>query len=158
MLTLDQRPMQNARQLEVNLYRKAVGESVTLGVRRGEATLAISVPVVERNEDPDRFAGLVTPERNLVPRLGILGIEIDASVQKLLPTLRGEDGVVVASRAPLAPPDGPEPGDVIYAVNGLSIRGLAELRSAVDKLAKGDAIVLQVERNRQLRYLAFDLD
>jgi serine protease Do len=158
VLTLDQRPMENARQLEVNLYRKAVGETVSLGVRREGATLDISVPVVERNEDPDRFAGLVTPERNLIPRLGILGIEVDASVLRLLPTLRGEDGVVVASRAALAPPDGPEPGDVIYALNGVSIRGLAELRSAVDKVAKGDAIVLQVERNSQLRFLAFEVD
>jgi serine protease Do len=156
--TLDRRPMQNARQFEVNLYRKAVGETVALGVRRGDVSLALSVPVVERSEDPDRFAGLVTPERNLIPRLGILGIEIDASVLKLLPALRAEDGVVVASRANLAPPDGPEPGDVIYAVNGVSIRGLAELRSAVDKLAQGEAIVLQVERNSQLRFLAFEID
>jgi serine protease Do len=156
--TLDQRPMQNARQLEVNLYRKTVGETVVLGVRRGDVSLNVSVPVVERIEDPDRFAGLVTPERNLIPRLGILGIEIDASLLKLLPPLRGEDGVVVASRANLAPPDGPEPGDVIYAVNGVSIRGLAELRSAVDKVPKGDAVVLQVERNGELRFLAFEID
>jgi serine protease Do len=158
VLTLDRRPMQNARQFEVNLYRKAVGESVTLGIRRGDSTLTIPVPVVERMEDPDRFAGLVTPDRNLIPRLGILGIEIDASVLRLLPSLRGEDGVVVASRATLAPPDGPEPGDVIYALNGVSIRGLAELRSAVDKVAKGEAVVLQVERNSQLRFLAFEID
>jgi serine protease Do len=158
VLTLDQRPMQNARQLEVNLYRKAVGDRVALGIRRGDATLALVVPVVERIEDPDRFASLVTPERNLIPRLGILGIEIDASVSKLLPMLRGEDGVVVASRAVLAPPDGPEPGDVIYALNGVSIRGLAELRAAVDKQARGDTVVLQVERNGQLRFLAFEID
>jgi len=158
VLTLDQRPMQNARQLEVNVYRKAVGDTVTLGVRRGDVTLSLPVPVVERLEDPNRFAGLVTPERNLIPRLGILGIEIDASVARLLPSLRGEDGVVVASRAALAPPDGPEAGDVIYSVNGVSIRGLSELRSAVAKLKEGDAIVLQVERGGQLRYLALEID
>ena len=158
VLTLDQRAMQNARQFEVNLYRKAVGDTVALGIRRDGATLTVSVPVVERSSDPDRFAGLVTPEQNLIPRLGILGIEIDASVQKLLPSLRGEDGVVVASRAALAPPDGPEPGDVIYALNGVSVRGLAELRSAVDKVAKGNAVVLQVERSGQLRFLAFEID
>jgi S1-C subfamily serine protease len=47
---------------------------------------------------------------------------------------------------------------VIYAINGVSIRGLAELRSAVDKLAQGDAIVVQVERGGQLRYLAFEIE
>jgi len=158
VLTLDRRPMENARQLEVNLYRKAVGETVMLGVRRGSATFTALVPILERLEDPDRFAGLVTPERNLVPKLGVLGIEIDADLLKLLPSLRGKDGVVVASRSTFASPDGPEPGDVIYALNGVSVRGLAELRAAVDDLRKGDAVVLQVERNSQLRFVAFEID
>jgi S1-C subfamily serine protease len=158
VLTLDRRPMENARQLEVNLYRKAVGEVVTLEVRRGSATFSALVTIQERLEDPDRFAGLVTPERNLIPRLGVLGIEIDGDLKKLLPALRGEAGVVVASRASLAPPDGPEPGDVIYAVNGVSVRGLAELRDAFDELRKGDPVVVQVERNGQLRFLAFEID
>ena len=156
--TLDRRPMENARQLEVNLYRKSVGDTVTLGVRRGTATFTALVTIVERLEDPDRFAGLVTPERNLVPRLGVLGIEIDSDLRKLLPSLRGEAGVVVASRAAFAPDGGPEPGDVIYAVNGVSVQGLAELRAAADDLRKGDPVVLQVERNGQLRFLAFEID
>jgi S1-C subfamily serine protease len=150
--------MENARQLEVNLYRKAVGETVTLGVRRGTATFTALVTIVERLEDPDRFAGLVTPERNLIPKLGVLGLEIDADLRKLLPALRGEAGVVVASRATFAPPDGPEPGDVIYAVNGVSVRGLAELRAAFEDLKKGDPVALQVEREGQLRFLAFEID
>jgi serine protease Do len=158
VLTLDERPMENARQFEVNLYRKGVGDTVALGVRRGNTSLSVSVPIIERPEDPDRFSGLVTPERNLVPRLGVLGIEIDAEILKLLPSLRGVEGVVVASRASFALPDGPEPGDVIYAVNGVSVRGLAELRTAIDELAKGDPVVLQVERNGQLRFLAFEID
>jgi serine protease Do len=141
VLTLDQRPMQNARQLEVNVYRKAVGDTVTLGVRRGDVMLSLPVPVVERLEDPNRFAGLVTPERNLIARLGILGIEIDGSVARLLPSLRGEDGVVVASRAALAPPDGPEAGDVIYAINGVLAVNL--MRQPIRSLAVCMVLVLR---------------
>jgi serine protease Do len=158
VLTLDRRPMENARQLEVNLYRFAVGETVTLEVRRGLATFTALVTIVERLEDPDRFAGLVTPERNLIPKLGVLGIEIDSDLRKLLPTLRGEAGVVVASRATFAPSDGPEPGDVIYAVNGVSVRGLSELRAAMDDLRKGDPVVLHVERDSRLRYVALEVE
>jgi len=47
------------------------------------------------------------------------------------------------------------PGDVIYAVNGRYISDLAELRSAVDAPNAGDAVVVQVERNGTLMYLAF---
>ena len=55
--------------------------------------------MVERPGDPDRFASQVTPEKNLIPRLGILGIELDDEVRKALPGLRGEAGVLVAARA-----------------------------------------------------------
>jgi serine protease Do len=158
VLALDDRPMENARQFEVNLYRRSVGDAVSVTTQRGAAKQTVSVPVTERLEDPDRFAGMVTPERNLVQKLGILGIEIDAEVLRLLPSLRGEDGVVVAARVTFARPDGPEPGDVIYAVNGLSVRGLAELRSALDRIKSGEAAVLQVERSGQLLFLALEMD
>jgi S1-C subfamily serine protease len=102
---------------------------------------------------------MVTPEKNLVPRLGILAIELDDAVRRLLPSLRGEDGVVVAARAPGAFPEGgPLPGDVIYALNGVSIRGLAELRAAAERMKPGDAVVLQVERKGQLHFAAFRLE
>jgi S1-C subfamily serine protease len=142
----------------VNLYRRAVGDSVSITYRRGAEVKTVAVPVVERLEDPDRFAGMVTPERNLVEKLGILGIEIDSDVKKLVPTLRGEDGVVVAARVGFGRPDGPEPGDVIYAVNGLSVHGLSELRRAMERLKPGDPAVLQIERDGQLRYLAFEME
>jgi serine protease Do len=158
VLSLDGRPMENARQFEVNLYRRAVGDAVSLTTQRGAAKQTVSVPVTERLEDPDRFAGMVTPERNLVQKLGILGVEIDSEVLRLLPSLRGEDGIVVAARVTFARPDGPEPGDVIYAVNGVSVRGLAELRSALDGIKSGEPAVLQVERSGQLRFLALEAE
>lgn len=155
VLTLDGKGLENARQFEVNLYRRAVGDTVKLGVQRGAQKLAIEVSVVERPEDPDRFEPMVTPEKNTVPRLGILAIELDDEVRALLPRLRGEDGVVVAARAGGGSlEDGPQPGDVIYSLNGVSVRSLAELRSAADRLKTGDAVVLQVERRGQLLFLA----
>jgi serine protease Do len=155
--TLDERPMENARQLEVNLYRRSVGETVSLVVRRQSKNETLSVQVVERLEDPERFVAMVTPERNLIPRLGILGIELDPDVLKLLPELRGNDGVVVAARVGSFGPEDLQPGDVIHAVNGISVQGLAELRSATAALKKMDAVVLQIERAGRLQYLAFEM-
>ncbi len=72
VVSLDGKPMENGRQLEVNLYRRRAGEQVTLEVRRGNERRSFQVAVVDRRDDVDRFADRVTPEKNLVAPLGIL--------------------------------------------------------------------------------------
>jgi serine protease Do len=160
VVALDGKPMENARQLDVNLYRRAPGDTVALAVRRGAQSLDVSVKVVERPEDPDRFLSLVTPERNLIPRLGILALELDDDLRRSLGTLRGREGVLVAARAGGTAPadDSLQPGDVVYAVNGVSVRGLGELRSAVGRPAAGEPLVLHVERDGRLVYVVVETE
>ena len=50
------------------------------------------------------------------------------------------------------------PGDVIYAVNGVSVRGLAELRSAVARPQPGEPLVLHVERSGRLVYVVVETE
>jgi serine protease Do len=160
VVALDGKPMENARQLDVNLYRRAPGETVTLSVRRGSQSLELPVRVVERPEDPDRFLSLVTPEKNLVPRLGVLALELDADLRRAVGPLRGEDGVLVAARSggSAAAEDELRAGDVVYAVNGVSVRGLSELRSAVARAAPGEPFVLHVERGGKLLYVVVETE
>jgi serine protease Do len=158
IVSIDGRPVDNARQLDVRLYRKAVGESVKLELLRDGTKRSVEPAVVERPGDPDHFAPLVTPERNLIPRLGILGIELDDDVRKILTDLRGEAGVVVAARSAASDEDGLQAGDVIYALNGVSVRGLSELRDAVNRVPQGSALVLQVERAGRLLYVAVEAE
>ncbi|MGH9146353.1 MAG: PDZ domain-containing protein [Vicinamibacterales bacterium] len=49
-------------------------------------------------------------------------------------------------------------GDVIHAVNGAWVTTPAELREALARCETGDAFVLQVERNGELTYPAFDME
>jgi serine protease Do len=160
VVALDGKPMENARQLDVNLYRRAPGETVTLSVRRGPEPLDVAVAVVERPEDLDRFAARVTPERNLVSRLGVLGLELDDDLRRSLGPLRGREGVLVAARAAgAAAPEGElRPGDVVYAANGVSVRGLAELRAAVARAGAGEPLVLHVERDGRLLYVVVEAE
>jgi serine protease Do len=160
VMALDGKPMENARQLDVNLYRRAPGETVTLTLRRGQDSLDVKVPVVERPEDPDRFATRVTPERNLVPRLGILALELDDELRRSLGPLRGSEGVLVAARAGNATGSEEDlrPGDVVYAVNGVSVRGLAELQSAVARPSPGEPVVLHVERSSRMIYVVVETE
>jgi len=160
VVALDGKPMENARQLDVNLYRRAPGDTVTLAVRRGSLSLDVPVRVVERPEDPDRFLSLVTPERNLVPRLGVLALELDDDLRSAVGPLRGREGVLVAARAGSSPgaEDDLRPGDVVYAVNGVSVRGLGELRSAVARPAPGEPLVLHVERSGRLIFVVVETE
>ena len=156
VLTLDGKPMENARQFDVNLYRRVPGGSVMVTVRRGQQTVEAKVPVVPRPDDTERLQALVTPEKNLIPRLGVLGLELDEELLRVAGPLRGREGVVVAARSGGA--DGGElrAGDVIYAVNGVSVLGLAELRSAVAGALPGQPLVLHVERSGKLLYVVVE--
>jgi len=159
VLALNGKVMENARQLAVNLYRRPVGEKVKLEVLRGDQKLGFEVEVIERDDDPQRFADLVNPEENVVARLGILGIEISQKIAQMLPDLRKKYGVVVAARAAGSPYSTLlAPGDVIYSVNGTPVTTVAALRESLDRLKANEPMVLQIEREGHLRYLDLELE
>jgi serine protease Do len=160
VLSLDSKAMENARQLEVNLWRFPVGDKVSLEVLRGESRLTMNVPVTAQDDDPQRFADLVDPMKNLIPKLGILGVEIDKRLAPMLPDLRKQYGIVVAARA--AESDDLDvdlkPGDVIYAINNEPTSTVAALTTALSQMKSGDAVVLQLERDGALMYVAFEME
>ena len=160
IVALDGKPMENARQLNVNLYRQMPGSSVVLDVVRGPARKSVTVTVSERERDPEALRGLLTPEQNVVPRLGLLALDLDENVAKRLPPLRAKAGVVVAAVTGEGPAwaDAPEPGDVIYSMNGAFVSSVGALREAVGKLQPGQPIVLRVERATRLMYLAAEAE
>ena len=160
ILSLDGKIMENGRQLQVNLYSRRIGESVDLEVRRNGEALTIRVPVVEHHEDPGRFAEMVTPAKNLVPKLGILGIDLDEKLIKMIPYLREKSGVVVATMSGGGPAGskGLMPGDVIHRFNGKTIPGLSTLKELVDSLSRLDSVVLHVERQGQKMYVVMEIE
>ncbi len=160
ILSLEGRTMENGRQFEVNLYGRPVGQTATLEILRGTERFTVRVPVIERPGAVESFAGRVTPEKNLVRRLGILALDLTPSTEALLPKLRGTDGVVVAALSP-----GPayglvdlQAGDVIYKVNNQPVADLDALRRILDGVQRGEALVLQVERRGELMFLAFEIE
>jgi serine protease Do len=161
VLAVDGKPMENGRQLQVTLYRRFVGEVVSLEILREGQRVKTPVAVAERD---DRLAGLsesIDPRQNLVQRLGIVGVTLDQRIAEMLPVLRVRSGVVVASTMSGAidtREGGFAPGDVVYAVNGTPVVGVAGLRDAVAQLKSGDPVVVQLERQGQLMYLAFTIE
>lgn len=159
LLKLDGKVMENARQFDINLYGRAVGESVLVEVKRGTVIKTVKVAITERPDDPARFAELVTPQNNLIPQLNILGLDIDETIAKMLPALRIKSGVVIANQPNLAY-ESEEflPGDVIHAVNNQPVESLSQLRKFVDALKIYSPVVVMVERRAGFRYVAFELE
>jgi serine protease Do len=156
--TLDGREMDDARQLETLLYQRPLTAIVEVTVKRDGKPLKFSMPVIERDDDPQRFADMVNPEKNLIRRLGILAIEITDKLADMLPDLRHDYGIVVAARATDAPGAVLEPGDVIYEINKTPTVSIKALRAAIDAAKAGDTMVLHIQRGSKLKYIAIDLE
>jgi serine protease Do len=153
--------LDTASELERDLYRRELGEKISLDVLRGEDRLSIGVTVAERQDDPQRFADMVTPEQNTVSKLGILGIAIDKKTSSMLPDLRKSYGVIVAARSSSPPYSGSgtlQQGDVIYSVNREPITTIEALRAAIDGVKQGDPLVIQIERDGKLNFLTLELE
>jgi len=158
--SLNGKSMHDARQLELEIFRYPMRQKVTLDVQRASDHLTIEVPVIDAVDDPTRFADLVNPEDNLIPRLGILGIGIDKKLAEMLPDLRNSYGVVVAagSASDLSSGTGLSPGDVIYSVNGTPVVTVDALKKKLAEYKAGDPVVMQVERSGVLMFVTIELE
>jgi serine protease Do len=159
ILAMDGKPMENARQFEVNVYKHEIGQTVKLTVLRDDRQLELPVSVTERDDDPQRFADLVDPEKNQIKRLGILGVEIGPKILELLPDLRKPYGVVVAARIAAVATGGDfQPGDVIHEINGAPISTITALRETLDNSKPDTPLVMQVERDGKMMYQVLELE
>ena len=160
VLSIDGKPMDNGRQLQVNLYRHVVGDVITLEILRGERVDRFPVAVTERR-DLSGLTEAVDVRQHMVARLGILGLNLTDQIRQMLPAVRVPTGVVVASTVAggtNSRDDGFAPGDIIYAVNRLPVSGLGDLRALLEKLRIGDPVVVHLQRRGELMYLAFTLE
>ena len=160
VLALDGKRMENGRQLRINVYSRGAGEQVTLDVRRGDQTMSIRVPVVERSTGSTRLEDLVGQQQAIV-RLGLTAVDLTPAIAEFLPQLRRDKGAVIARVAPDAPFSQQGrlmPGDVVYALNGRTIESAADLRAAAGALATNAPAVLHLEREGILYYVSFRVD
>jgi serine protease Do len=161
VLALNGRPVRAMRELEVNIFRLAPGTKVTVRVQRGMDQLDLPAITEEQSgAELDALADLVDPVKNVVPQLGIVGLDITKEVVQLLPELRRPAGIVVAARKNNAPYSGAalQTGDVIYSVNRKVVSNVTELRQTLEAIKPGQPAVLLVERDGHLIYVPLELD
>jgi serine protease Do len=160
ILEVNGESVDDAPELETAIDRLKLSDIVHLKVMHDTQELEMNVPVIERDDDPHRFADSVNPEQNLVTKLGILAIEITDEISGMLTGLRHDYGVVVAVRSPNPPYSGGamEPGDVIYELNRTPIVTVKALRASLDQIKTGETAVLQIQRNSKLMYLVVEFE
>ena len=160
ILSADARRIETLPSLTAALYLHRLDKVVTLQILRGKDRETIYVPAIEERDQMDQLLDAVNQENSLVPRLGILAIDLSGPLKSQLSALRIPSGVVVVGRAAdlLLPDNGLHTGDVIHQLNGQPIESLAELRDAVRNLKTGDPVVFQVERDDGLMYVSSEME
>jgi len=160
ILSIDGKPVGGLPVFGMYMFMLREGDRVKIQVLRGTEKMQVEIPVVQRQHSIDLLSDLVDPEKNLVGKLGILGIEIDQKISQMLPGLRQASGVIVAAR--VAGLGGEENslavGDVVHALNGVTVLSLDFLRSTLDAIKPNSPVVLQVEREGIMMYTSFRMD
>ncbi|HEX3646388.1 MAG TPA: trypsin-like peptidase domain-containing protein [Vicinamibacterales bacterium] len=161
VVSVDGEPLDGVPRLAFHLFTRSAGDRITLGVLRGSDELSFTFTVGERAHDFDRLTDLVDPEKSLIAKLGILGVDITEATAGLAASVRLPSGVVVVGHTTNETQftnAGLLTADTIHAINNHSVRSVDELRAAVDGLKPRSPVVLEIERAGQFIFLAFELD
>jgi serine protease Do len=158
--SFDGHPIDSLASLTSALYLHAPGKPVALGVLRGDKRLLLDVEAPEAKQPADALVELANPEKGMVRRLGIVGVDVTAKLAGIIPPLLIGKGVVVAARTldGTSADSGLQAGDVIHAVNKVEVESVEGLRKALRALEPGAPVALQIERGGKLAWLAFEME
>jgi serine protease Do len=165
ILSADDRPIETLSALTAATYLHNPDKSVKLEILRGtdanknKEKKILYVPAVEKHDQMDLLMDATDPDKSLVPRLGVLVLDITDQIRSAI-TLRSPSGVIVVGRAAnlIVSDSGLQTGDIIHSLNTKPIDSVETLRSAVRELKPGAAVVLQIERDGGLQYLPFEME
>jgi len=160
ILTADDRRIETLPSLSAALYLHRIDQVIKLEILRGEERKTLYVPAIEHHDQMDQLLDAVNPANSLIPRLGVLGIDLTPDLASHLGSLRIASGVVIVGRAAdlIIPDTGLQAGDIVHRFNGAPIDSMEALRSAVAALKSGDPVAMQVERDGGLTYVSFEVE
>ena len=161
VLTADDRRIDTLPAFSGALYLHPLDQVLKLTVLRGGKTVTLNIPVLEMTDSMDALISLANSENSLIPRLGILALDVNADqLHSIVGDLRIPSGVVVVARTAQigGPATGLIAGDVIHAFNQQTITSLDALKSAADKTKPGDSVALQIERDGKMQWQSFEME
>jgi serine protease Do len=161
ILAADDRRIETLPSLSAALYLHRLDQVVKLEILRGTEKKILYVPAIEARDHMDELLDTVNAEDSLIPRLGVLAIDLSPDLRtRLGSSLRIPSGVVVVGRAAdlIMPDTGLQAADIIHQLNTTSIDSMDTIRAAIGALKTGDAVVMQVERDGGLMYVSFEME
>jgi serine protease Do len=159
LVSVDGQPSNDLPSVNYQFRLRDSPDNVQIVVLRNGAEQKLSIKPVEDRSALDAISASADPEKNLVPELGILGVEIDRRIAESATGLRDKYGIIVVARAAGATSEVPlQPRDVIRSVNNRMMVSLDNLRAAMKELKPGSPVTLQVQRDGRLTYVSFTLE
>jgi serine protease Do len=160
ILMADDRPIETMSALTAATYLHNSEHPVKLEILRGKEKKTLYVAAVEKHDHMDLLMDATDPDKSLVPQLGVLAVDISDQLRSAIGPLRIDGGVVVVGRAAnlIVSESGLQTGDIIHSLNNKPIDSVETLRNVVKDLKAGAAVVLQIERDGGLQYLAFEME
>jgi serine protease Do len=142
--------------LTAALYLHPPDEGLTVAVLRGPQEIVLKISPIQHHDEMDQLVDL----NNRIGSLGIFASNLQSQLRLVKLDARFASGVVVVGLSP-----GPDSethdfhaGDIIHALNRAPIESVDQLRSGLHRLKPGDPVVLQIERQGKLLYVAFDME
>jgi S1-C subfamily serine protease len=152
---IDSLPKYTAR-----LYVHPRNTPIRIDVLRDGKPVTVSVTAVAAPPMIDNLSDVIDPRKDLIATLGVFVIDLKQSPVAAMLNLRSENGVLVAGVLGGEPATAADlaAGDVIRAINGTPLENSQQLRQTLAGLKPGDAVVLEVERQSVLQYVAFEME
>jgi serine protease Do len=160
VVSVDDRPIDTLPALTASMYLHPLDQVMKVVILRNGEKKILEVAVSEHRDQMDKLMDSVDPDKSLVRRLGILAVDLNDQLRSVVGSLRISSGVVVIARAVdlIGPETGLKTGDVIHSLNKMPVDSLESLRAALNGLKPTSPVVLQVERDGQLQWLAFEME
>ena len=157
--SVDSIPIDSLPKYTAFMYLHPRGFPMQMQVLRNNQPLTVGITPVEAPPTVESLSDLINPSTDLISSLGIFCIDLKGSLSDSMQT-RSKTGVLVAgllSGEPATSAD-LQQGDVIRTMNGKPVSDTAQLRNDLAALKKGDAVVLEIERQGAIQYVAFEIE
>lgn len=160
VLAMDGRPIRGVFDVVAAEYLHVSDSPMKIDILRGSEKKSFDVSVEVHHDAVEDVADIPDLQKSIVPKFSVFVTDLTDNVRKVLRPAQIFSGVAVVAQAatPFALDTGLQKGDIISAINRTGVQTIDQLRAVVRALKPGDAVVVQIERDRKLRYLSFEME
>lgn len=160
VVTMENRVIDSLPKFSALLYLHKRDEPVQMSVLRGDKTVNLSIATVEVPHGIDNLVDLIDPQKSLIAAVGIFALDLTPQLAENLPSLRTKTGALVVARTDYEPRISADlaAGDVVVSANGKPTDTVDALRSELSHYKVGEPVVLEVERQGVMQFVAFEME